>query len=917
MRTPTERFPVVERQIREGPLNNHGNEGEANLWWTWRSVVIVTLLIAVLTPFPVETGRRKPLKRELRSYGGRSVSSSGNFCPYTVSKMVSCKVVNGTESYTGRVVVGARIQLMTMQRPRYVTSFKEVQETEYGCCPGFHGSNCDISCFNCTQIYNLESRVRTLEAKLLRTPTASLPPLDPPIIQMGLPDTSHVAGHPLNGRRDRGRGGGGGGGGGQRGRNGASRGRGKNGRRGTGRTSPTSRGSDIDIEEESGYDAYDVDNSVTLPRPTLSTAPSDPGHCTCPPGPPGPPGAPGPEGRRGTDGRDGIPGEPGVPGPPGAVTQTTGLGDGSTTSIISGPPGPPGPPGPTGLRGLPGDPGRDGQRGRAGRPGPPGPLGQPGLPGLGEPGPKGEPGIAGLPGERGVAGPPGVPGIIGPPGAKGEPGLIGLAGRPGEGGPKGEIGPVGAPGPKGETGFLGPPGPRGPVGPPGPQGSPGPAIPIPGSLDQFGAGDFEGSGYDLLIDDDEYPLGGIPGIPRGRPGPPGSKGRESYFLIFSLGDRGDTGRAGIPGPKGEQGLQIGTGAPGGDSRSIQDLFQTVAMLRENLNLLDARVRILETELPKIIGLAGEDRLLPGYPDSPYDRSSASSVGAAADELYKQVDRLNGLVNSALPNLEGESAPPRQGGPHTASSSLYPEEEGSALPIDGLDAVDYPAAPLQPTEFPTEQPTPEGSGGEATIPSPPRRKGTAASGDEDEDYYYEYETYEYENGEEYPYEEYYEYGEDIRRKRQPAVRGSSLSGNHTGEHNPVVGARSKLRSDKARKSRARGKLLDSKRRYNNAASHGTRSSDRPFLQPNESSTWNPFPIPKASTTISPRQALQKRVEKIKALKQRTQKLRAHHKKTSADRDELHPLKKLANLTPRAKRDTGPTALKSSGEDITWI
>lgn len=38
---------------------------------------------------------------------------------------------------------------------------------------------------------------------------------------------------------------------------------------------------------------------------------------------------------------------------------------------------------------------------------------------------------------------------------------------------------------------------------------------------------FEGSGYGLHIDDDEYPLG-IPGIPlpRGRPGPSGPRGQK-------------------------------------------------------------------------------------------------------------------------------------------------------------------------------------------------------------------------------------------------------------------------------------------------------------------------------------------------------------------------------------------------------
>ena len=37
------------------------------------------------------------------------------------------------------------IDSRTMTRTKYVTSFKEVFETQYGCCPGFHGDNCDQS----------------------------------------------------------------------------------------------------------------------------------------------------------------------------------------------------------------------------------------------------------------------------------------------------------------------------------------------------------------------------------------------------------------------------------------------------------------------------------------------------------------------------------------------------------------------------------------------------------------------------------------------------------------------------------------------------------------------------------------------------------------------------------------------------
>uniref|UniRef100_A0A0P4W3W6 EMI domain-containing protein n=1 Tax=Scylla olivacea TaxID=85551 RepID=A0A0P4W3W6_SCYOL len=158
-----------------------------------------------------ERGRRRGNRRRSRIESCTRVEAfkkklKGNFCPYTVSKMVSCKVVNGTETYTGRVAVGQRSRLMTMTRPHYSITFREVQETAYGCCPGFHGDNCDNRCFNCTQIQHLESRVRTLEAKLLRSPSVSLPPLQNPVIQMGLPDTSHVQDHPLNGKRGRGRG---------------------------------------------------------------------------------------------------------------------------------------------------------------------------------------------------------------------------------------------------------------------------------------------------------------------------------------------------------------------------------------------------------------------------------------------------------------------------------------------------------------------------------------------------------------------------------------------------------------------------------------------------------------------------------------------------------------------------------------
>ncbi|XP_037788519.1 collagen alpha-1(XXVI) chain-like [Penaeus monodon] len=132
-------------------------------WWARRcavTAVIVTVTTCLLLP-PVSAYRRRGNARDYMAPTKRNIGTRGNFCPYTVTKMVSCKIANGTQTNGGGWALGKKGELMTMTRPRYVTSFKEVQETEYGCCPGFYGSNCDTTCFNCTQIQHLESRVRT------------------------------------------------------------------------------------------------------------------------------------------------------------------------------------------------------------------------------------------------------------------------------------------------------------------------------------------------------------------------------------------------------------------------------------------------------------------------------------------------------------------------------------------------------------------------------------------------------------------------------------------------------------------------------------------------------------------------------------------------------------------------------------
>ncbi|XP_042225646.1 uncharacterized protein LOC121868791 isoform X2 [Homarus americanus] len=919
-------------------------------WWKWRCVVVLGLLVlvvGVLTP-PVDANTEDDNSRNYRRrqqvprHNRRNVVvGRGNFCPYTVSKMVSCKVANGTETYMGKVAIGKRIQFMTMTRPRYVTSFKEVQETEYGCCPGFYGDNCDNTCFNCTQIHNLLSRVRTLEAKLLRSPSASLPPLDEPIIQMGLPDTSHVNGHPLNRGRGRGRGRQN-----NRGRGRENNGRGRGGRGGNnrrknggGRRDQDPRG-DIDIVEEGGNDAYDVNRLDNSPRSTLTMAPADSNQCSCPPGPPGPPGL---DGRRGLDGQDGLPGPPGAPGA--VVTHGSGGDVGSEINFIPGPaglpgiPGPPGPRGNDGSEGRPGPPGPAGQPGRGGQDGSPGRQGPPGLPGTpGESiqGPKGAPGLDGLTGKHGPVGPPGPPGIVGPSGQKGEPGLNGIAGSPGQPGQKGEIGPVGTPGPQGRVGPPGLQGAIGPQGAAGPPGAPAPLSPVPGGLDRFNSdylgsvGDvFEGSGYGIVIDDDEYPLG-IPGLPlpRGQPGLPGPKG-----------EKGDAGPEGAPGPKGDRGFEGVRGSPDGtETRPIQELFQTVAHLRENLNLLDARVRILETELPKIIGFAGEESLLPGSPDAPYDPNSrvpsaADNLSTTADDLFRQVDRLNGLVNSALPTLDGGLTPSLQIPPPPDSSVTFPVEVAASGERDSRVEADH--SHLLRPEIPRTE-SPVGSATQDSVSYSYEEDLNAVTDETEERNGYHYEEYEYdpndyeEYGDEYTYE-YYDY-DNTRRKRQHnrnniqndvnAVNGTNYSVHEDTENSAssnVKKQKTRNRTGKTIKIKKTPKQDNSrlssekKSRHNISAPHDGSPSLR-TRRLNSASKRNTLKTPKSSSTNLSSEIS---IDKMDRIINRAKLLRKRQQMSRRRKDIIHPLRRSSHKSGRSKREAMFHFRKFSAKDITWI
>ncbi|XP_054456970.1 collagen alpha-1(XXVI) chain isoform X2 [Anoplopoma fimbria] len=345
----------------------------------WISFVCPSLGTGFVYHFPGITLQRQRINSEQRSSTGPPGTGSRtqlrNWCQYTVSRTVSCKVHNGTETSVQRVFQGCRwpgpcpkvISYRTLIRPSFKVTYKLVTALEWRCCPGFVGEECRKECLNCTSFTNMNSRINAIESKikLLEEGRSSLPTAS------SLPEGS-------------------------------------------------------------------TDNEVDAPQPTPIGPPSylPPGG-RGPPGPIGPPGLPGsagppgpagqaglsgptgPKGDRGLAGVIGLPGPPGPPGPPGQSSspvrergdvfhvdnQEENL---PAHQIIVGPPGPTGPLGPSGPPGL---------RGPAGLPGLPGRDGKEGLQGTpGDHGPKGDPGERGAPG---VGGEQGLPGAVGP---KGEPG---------------------------------------------------------------------------------------------------------------------------------------------------------------------------------------------------------------------------------------------------------------------------------------------------------------------------------------------------------------------------------------------------------------------------------------------------------------------------------------------------------------
>ncbi|MGH0181183.1 UNVERIFIED_CONTAM: hypothetical protein FKN15_012504 [Acipenser sinensis] len=73
-----------------------------------------------------------------------------NWCPYSITKTVSCQVQNGTTLQ--RVYQSCRWpqgctggSYRTVLRPSYKVAFRTVSAMEWKCCPGYRGEHCEAA----------------------------------------------------------------------------------------------------------------------------------------------------------------------------------------------------------------------------------------------------------------------------------------------------------------------------------------------------------------------------------------------------------------------------------------------------------------------------------------------------------------------------------------------------------------------------------------------------------------------------------------------------------------------------------------------------------------------------------------------------------------------------------------------------
>lgn len=275
----------------------------------------------------------------------------GNWCSYQTTKLVPCKETNGTETYVGRVWQRCRNyqyncgeSYRVLSRPKYVTTYKTVNETQWKCCQGYCGAFCERDCARTRYRNSTDARSGKATARVKNSFS------DEDIAQDEPPRTSF----------------------------------------GNDRQSASGRSECSCSPGPPGSPGEQGDRG-------LRGEPGSPGI----PGLRGPPGLPGIPGTitkgshldsRGT----GIKPSPGPPGPLGAPGEPG----------LPGLQGLPGKDGLSGMRGPPGTPGLAGQPGERGPHGFPGERGEPGLVGLpglaGPPGPVGPPGPPGLPGSPGL-----------------------------------------------------------------------------------------------------------------------------------------------------------------------------------------------------------------------------------------------------------------------------------------------------------------------------------------------------------------------------------------------------------------------------------------------------------------------------------------------------------------------------------
>ncbi|XP_074624115.1 uncharacterized protein LOC141882090 isoform X1 [Acropora palmata] len=101
-----------------------------------------------------------------------SAAAGGQFCIYQKPKQVTCNVAHMkrvTQQYKYFCGVRARDKVCTgyrvTYRPEYRKELRTVMTLEKDCCPGFTGSDCSQTCFNCSEFRLLEARLTALEKK--------------------------------------------------------------------------------------------------------------------------------------------------------------------------------------------------------------------------------------------------------------------------------------------------------------------------------------------------------------------------------------------------------------------------------------------------------------------------------------------------------------------------------------------------------------------------------------------------------------------------------------------------------------------------------------------------------------------------------------------------------------------------------